>query len=189
MSLVLLQEGDAMPDANITKRALSNSLKKKMLEKPFDKISVIDICEGCGMNRKSFYYHFKDKYDLVNWIFYTDFILLASTRTYEDGWDLIHTLAELFYQDQDFYGCALEIEGQNSFRDYFYECTMPIMNLFMQDLGSEEDQILINQRYMSDAFLAIMHRWLRSGRNQDPDTFVKNLKLIISNLSARVSGN
>ena len=35
-----------------------------MIEKPFDKISVIDICEGCGMNRKSFYYHFKDKYDL-----------------------------------------------------------------------------------------------------------------------------
>ena len=26
------------------------------------------------MNRKSFYYHFRDKYDLVNWIFYVDFI-------------------------------------------------------------------------------------------------------------------
>ncbi len=177
-----------MPDANITKRALSGSLKKKMLEKPFDKISVIDICEGCGMNRKSFYYHFKDKYDLVNWIFYTDFILLASSRIFEDGWDLIHTLAELFYQDREFYGCALEIEGQNSFRDYFYESTMPIMNLFMRDLGSSEEQIYINQRYMSDAFLAIMHRWLKSGSDQDPDMFVANLKLIISNLSARVSG-
>ncbi len=177
-----------MPDANITKRALSGSLKKKMLEKPFDKISVIDICEGCGMNRKSFYYHFKDKYDLVNWIFYTDFILLASSRIFEDGWDLIHTLAELFYQDRDFYRCALEIEGQNSFRDYFYESTMPIMNLFMRDLGSSEEQIYINQRYMSDAFLAIMHRWLKSGSDQDPDMFVNNLNRIFSNLRARVSG-
>ena len=57
---------DNMPDANITKSALASSMKRLMKEKPFTKISVIDICEGCGMNRKSFYYHFKDKYDLVN---------------------------------------------------------------------------------------------------------------------------
>ena len=50
-----------MPDANITKKALAASMKKLMEEKPFDKISVIDICEGCGMNRKSFYYHFKER--------------------------------------------------------------------------------------------------------------------------------
>lgn len=169
------------------KTALAQAMRRLLGVTSFSKISVSRLCAECNVNRKSFYYHFKDKYDLVNWIFYTDFILLASTRTYEDGWDLIHTLAELFYADRDFYGCALEIEGQNSFRDYFYESTMPIMNLFMRDLGSEEDQILINQRYMSDAFLAIMHRWLRSGKDQDPDTFVKNLKLIISNLSARMS--
>ena len=176
-----------MPDANITKQALATSLKKNMLEKPFEKISVIDICEGCGMNRKSFYYHFKDKYDLVNWIFYTDFILLASNRSYEDGWDLIRTVAELFYNDRDFYRGALEIEGQNSFRDYFYESVAPIMSLFMQDLGSDEKQISINNRYMSDAFLAILYRWIKSGQDQDPDAFVSNMRLIIANLSARAS--
>ena len=58
-----------MADSNITKNALATSLKKLMREKPFEKISVSDICDDCGMNRKSFYYHFKDKYDLVNWIF------------------------------------------------------------------------------------------------------------------------
>ena len=98
-----------MPDANITKKALAASMKKLMEEKPFDKISVIDICEGCGMNRKSFYYHFKDKYDLVNWIFYTDFIVLASSSSYSDGWDLLQAVVKLFYRDQSFYICALEI--------------------------------------------------------------------------------
>ena len=176
-----------MPDSNVTKRALSASLKKKMREKPFEKISVIDICEGCGMNRKSFYYHFKDKYDLVNWIFYTDFILMAASRDYENGWDLIHMLAELFYKDREFYCCAMEVEGQNSFRDYFHESTMPIMNLFIEDLGSSEEQITLNMRYMSDAFLAILHRWLKDGPDQDPDEFVNNLKLIISNLGAKAN--
>ena len=45
------------------------ALKGLMAEMPFEKINVSQICERCGMNRKSFYYHFKDKYDLVNWIF------------------------------------------------------------------------------------------------------------------------
>ena len=83
VKIVTIRVGcDNMPDANITKSALASSMKRLMKEKPFTKISVIDICEGCGMNRKSFYYHFKVKYDLVTWIFYTDFIALVSTRDY-----------------------------------------------------------------------------------------------------------
>ena len=62
-----------MADSNITKRALAAALKELMEQKPFSKINVAEICEKCGMNRKSFYYHFKDKYDLVNWIFDMDF--------------------------------------------------------------------------------------------------------------------
>lgn len=48
-----------MADSNITKNALASSLKLLMTQKPFSKINVNDICEGCGMNRKSFYYHLR----------------------------------------------------------------------------------------------------------------------------------
>ena len=59
--------------SSITKKALADALKQLMAEKPLQKISVGDICERCNMNRRSFYYHFRDKYDLVNWVFYTEF--------------------------------------------------------------------------------------------------------------------
>ena len=176
-------------------KALQNKLKKRtaLLDSAyelfttmgFNHTTIRDIASKAGVAKGTFYLYFKDKYDLVNWIFYTDFVLLASTRTYHDGWDLIRTLAELFYNDRDFYRCALEIEGQNSFRDYFYESTTPIMNMLMHDLGSDEAQIQINNRYMSDAFLAILYRWLKSGMDQDPELFVDNMKRIIANLSAR----
>ena len=61
-----------MPYSNATKQAFADALRKLLEQKPFAKISVSHICEECGMNRKSFYYHFKDKYDLVNWIFDTE---------------------------------------------------------------------------------------------------------------------
>ena len=51
--------------SQMTKRALVASLKDLLAEKPLDKITVTDLTEHCGVNRMTFYYHFKDIYDLV----------------------------------------------------------------------------------------------------------------------------
>ena len=53
--------------SQITKRALAESLKKLLLEKPLDRITVSDITEDCGVSRMTFYYHFRDVYDLIEW--------------------------------------------------------------------------------------------------------------------------
>lgn len=110
-----------MADSNITKKALAGVMKDLMCKMPFSKISVSDICEVCGMNRKSFYYHFKDKYDLINWIFYTEFFETACSGPFENGWDFIQSICDYFYENHTFYRKAFEITGQNSFRDYFQD--------------------------------------------------------------------
>ena len=114
-----------MADSNITKRALATSLKELMAEQLFDKINVAQICERCNMNRKSFYYHFKDKYDLVNWIFDTEFIELLKHENlsagYAEHWAFIEKPCRYFYQNHSFYRKALQIKGQNSFSDHFRE--------------------------------------------------------------------
>lgn len=89
-----------MADSNITKQALATSLKELMAEQLFDKINVAQICERCNMNRKSFYYHFKDKYDLVNWIFDTEFIELLKHENlsagYAEHWAFIEKTCRYF---------------------------------------------------------------------------------------------
>ena len=50
---------------NTTKIALEASLKELLKKKPFDKITIADLTEDCGISRMAFYYHFKDIYDLV----------------------------------------------------------------------------------------------------------------------------
>ena len=52
---------------NDTKYALEASLKKFLLKKPIDKITIRDLTDDCGISRMAFYYHFKDIYDLVEW--------------------------------------------------------------------------------------------------------------------------
>ena len=52
--------------SSITKQALEHALKSLLLKKPFHKITINDITEECGVSRMTFYYHFKDIYDLVS---------------------------------------------------------------------------------------------------------------------------
>lgn len=52
-----------------TKLWISDAMKRLMAKKPIDKIRVTEICKEAQIERPTFYYHFKDKYDLVAWIF------------------------------------------------------------------------------------------------------------------------
>lgn len=48
-----------------TYKLLSEALKKLMKQKPFDKITVTDICDEAMVHRTTFYCHFADKYELL----------------------------------------------------------------------------------------------------------------------------
>ena len=58
-----------MPRSNQTKQLLAQSLQELMATTPLEKISVNDIVDHANVGRNTFYYHFEDKYDLVNWYF------------------------------------------------------------------------------------------------------------------------
>ena len=49
--------------SEITKKALATSLKKLLSKKELSKITITNITKDCGVNRQTFYYHFKDVYD------------------------------------------------------------------------------------------------------------------------------
>ena len=55
--------------SQFTKKAIVDSFLKLLNEKSFDKITVKNIVEECGVNRKTFYYYFEDIYDLAEQIF------------------------------------------------------------------------------------------------------------------------
>lgn len=52
-----------------TKQMLAASLKKSLMKKPFQKITISEIISDCKINRKTFYYHFSDIYALLQWMF------------------------------------------------------------------------------------------------------------------------
>ena len=172
-----------MSDSNGTKNALANSMKKLMAEKPFSKINISDICDGCNMNRKSFYYHFKDKYDLLNWIFYADFIAMIGTNRCENGWDLLEFVCELFYKDQKFYRSAFKIEGQNSLREYLVESMLPIVDFLFEDKwGDIQFRDIIGKMFCETYVMGVAY-WIDSGCTYPPKAFVGAIKELIRRLA------
>jgi probable dihydroxyacetone kinase regulator len=157
-----------------------------MVRKSFAKISISDLCEECGLNRKSFYYHFKDKYDLVNWIFYVDFLTNMGGKNFENEWDVLVAVCNIFYQNKAFYQSALRIEGQNSFKDYFYEMLEPVMAFFVQDLFQVQNQKLF-VTFFCDAFLTAVLRWFSMESELEPETFVEELKEVICRSSEKIA--
>ena len=55
--------------SDLTKQALIASFKKLLETEPFDKITISDITNDCGLSRQTFYYHFRDIFDMIRWIY------------------------------------------------------------------------------------------------------------------------
>lgn len=165
-----------MPDSNITKKALAGALKELMLTVPFRTISISDICGKCDMSRKSFYYHFKDKYDLVNWIYYNEFLSVAKDKDYADEWEFFTDICTYFYENRAFYQKALKIEGQNSFSEYFRELLIPIVSEFMEEVFHEEEDWDFYVQFFADAITVSIERWIQARDTMPPDKFISLMR-------------
>ena len=56
-----------------TKRKIADCVKQLMKKKEIRKITIQDIMDATNMSRQSFYYHFKDIYDVLEWVARYDF--------------------------------------------------------------------------------------------------------------------
>ena len=91
----------------------------------------------------------------------------------------MQAVVKLFYRDQSFYICALEIDGQNSFREYFYESTEPIFHLFTSAIGDVDGMGPLDDHYVVDIFLVVIYRWLKEGCVMGPEKFTSYLRHVM----------
>lgn len=171
-----LAEVSILADSNITKRALASAFKELMERQPFDKISIGAICEACELNRKSFYYHFRDKYDLVNWIYHTEFLAAARQKEHTASWDLMEDLCAYLYDNRNFYQKTFLVDGQNSFSDYFRDIVSTILAADLGDAFGDDEHLGFYVDFYTDAFVCAIKRWLSAKGCIPVEDFVGRLK-------------
>lgn len=175
-----------MSDSSITKRALADAMKELMMDHPLPKINIGDIVERCNLSRKSFYYHFKDKYDLVNWIYYTEFVSNFQKGSDIFGWGLLENICEFFYENKTFYCNALQIRGQNSFYDYFGEILSPIIELHFKNIFENVDNRGFYVTFFTDAIRTSITRWLLEDTKVPPKEYVALMKSAFTGVAFQI---
>lgn len=168
-----------MPGGQITKRVLAGALKDLMADMPLSKISVGLITKHCGVNRQTFYYHFKDKFDLVSWIYYTETIAHMSQFSDRQSWaDGLLSLCLYMQENKKFYINALSTGGQNSFGEYLAQFVYELVLSMVEDFYGEGVVPEKDARFVAEfsiGFVGIITRWAKS-MTEDPTQYIDSLK-------------
>lgn len=167
---------------NSTKQALALSLKQKSKEKPLDKITIKDICEGCHVNRQTFYYHFFDIYDLIAWIYTNAEAEILQDDQINLSWEtglsrlFSYALVEKEFVIATYHSVSREHLERFLYREtyrYLYE----LISELLKDSCKEEDKQLLTNFYKY-AFVGFVLDWVQKGMKEDPENIIKKLKRI-----------
>ena len=110
--------------SNTTKIALEDSLKRLLLRKPLDKITITDITTDCGISRMAFYYHFKDIYDLVEWCCVEDGTkALQDKKTYDSWTEGLTQVFEAVLENKPFIMNVYRCVSREKMENYLYKLT------------------------------------------------------------------
>lgn len=179
--------------SQVTKRALEQSLKNLLLKRPLTKITVSDIADDCGINRMTFYYHFKDIYDLVEWSCLEDAKrALDEKKTYDTWQQGLLQIFEAVQQNKPFILNVYRCVHREQVEKYLQPLVDELLIGVIEEKASgmtvrDEDKQFIAQAY-GYMFIGLMLDWIKDNMREDPQQIVDRLnRLIKGSLSAALS--
>ena len=157
--------------AEITKIWIADKMREIMKHKPLDKIRVTEICRAADIERPTFYYHFKDKYDLVAWMFCTDAYGTDITSVLSAAAGMNKMKQEIL-----FYKRAYEDSSQNALWHYMVEYfTRRYTELAKEKLGTDilDTQLAYSIRFYCMGAVGMTREWVLTDNITSAETVVQ----------------
>lgn len=162
-----------------TKKALAESLKTIMRTKSFSKITVSEIITNCGVNRKTFYYHFEDIYALLKWTLeYEAVDIVKQFDLTVDHAEAITFVMNYVEQNDHLLNCAYDSLGRDGLKIFFYadfkEMMETIIETFEQEFHTqlEENYKAFLTEFYVGALSEILIDWIRNIDVRDRSTTI-----------------
>lgn len=157
--------------AERTKIWIANTVKKLLVQKPIEKIHVTDICRAAEIERPTFYYHFRDKYELMAWIFFE----AAQDNDILDVNSLAKSMNEM-RNNYVYFKRAYEDNSQNPMWAYIHEYFVEqYSDLAKEKLGVDtlDTQTQYSLRLYCYGTLGMTREWLLKGNITPAQTIVQ----------------
>lgn len=159
--------------ANFTKQAIKTTFLNLLRERPLNEISVKMIVENCGINRKSFYYHYRDIPDLIDEITAEGAdSILQSIHAMTAAEDSVREIVEAFRQNRQLILNIYHSVDRPTFDRTLLKNCDRIMRAFVDSAAEgrsigETDRELLVRAYRSLCF-GLISEWLLEGMKDDP---------------------
>ena len=166
---------------------LAQSFKELVCQQPIEKITIKQITDRAGVIRPTFYNHFEDKYNLLEWIMIKDIVtpvqpLLSNGMINEAMILIFHNMRK----EKDFYMHASKLEGQNSFRGMIERGIQLVLgSMIVDQMGTNKP---INRwltpehlaEYYSQSITYVLMTWIQGGMEMPPEELAQVYDFIIS---------
>lgn len=180
--------------ANTTKLALASSLKKLLLHKPFDKITINDLTSDCGISRMSFYYHFKDLYDLVEWVCVEDGKrALQGKRTYDTWQEGLMQIFEAVMENRPFILNVYRNVSREKIESYLHKLTYELIEGVVEEKSEGSALACEEKRFIAEfykyGFVGVMLDWIERGMKDDYKRIVEKISIMLHGTVANSISN
>jgi len=157
--------------AEIMKMWIADKMREIMKYKSIDKIRVTEICKVAEIKRPTFYYHFRDKYDLVAWMFCSDAYGTDITSVASAAAGMNKMKQEIL-----FYKRAYEDSSQNALWHYMVEYfDRRYTELVKEKLGTDilDAQLAYSIRFYCMGSVGMTQEWVLNDNITSAETVVE----------------
>ena len=170
--------------ANTTKKAIATSLKNLSLKKPLDKITINDITSDCGISRMAFYYHFKDIYDLIEWVCVEDATsALQGKKTYDTWQEGMLQIFEAVYENKPFVLNAYRTISREQIENYLHQLTYKLIRNVVEEKSVGTNITDVQKQFIAEfykySFVGIMLDWIKNGMKNDYNNIVECMAITL----------
>ena len=157
-------------------------LKKLLSKKELSKITISNITDECGVNRQTFYYHFKDIYDLLEWIYKNEVIDEIDNKDEEWQQRFLY-IFKYVLKNKEFVKNTYNSISREYLLRFIYMQTNKLLIDFI-DKESEGMNIKVeDKKFMADfykyGFVGILQKWIEDGMKEEPEGIIRKLNSII----------
>lgn len=166
-----------------TKHQLANSLKELMCHTPFNKITVQTLTNCCGLNRQTFYYHFKDMYELLIWI-YNNEIFNEIVKNQGGPWEA-DVMQIIRYAKSNKTFCRNTIRSLK--KENMEAFLQPIFQSWVEKLTDDISKINFMSKddkrffveFFTTAFVNYGIQWVSRGMLEDEEYVIQKIKVLL----------
>ncbi len=175
-----------------TKKALARSLRNAMEKKPFSKITVTEIITDCGVNRKTFYYHFQDIYALLKWMVKQDAVeVVRNFDLLADFEEAISFVMNYVEENNHLITCAYDSIGHDVVKSFFYSDFISLMETFIEgkekmlSMRLDDKYRAFLSKFYTEALSGMLMDWIRDRECVDKEVVIEHIsKTIITSLTS-----